>query len=186
MQRDIINAMPPKMDKALEHLEMELRALRTGRASTALVDGLLIEAYGNTQPLKAMATLNTPDAVTIAITPWDKSLLPVIEKVIRETQSLGLNPTNDGSIIRLGIPPMSEERRRDLTKVVGQKAEEARITLRNLRHEGLAEVKKLEREKQATQDDVKWAEAELNKLIEQYQAKVEAIAKAKEQEIMEV
>lgn len=186
MVRDTLDAANPKMDKALVHLEEELKGLRTGRASVALVDGLQVEYFGSMQPLKAVASITTPDAKTIAITPWDRGQLQVIEKAIREAQSLGLNPSNDGATIRLNIPPMTEERRRDITKVLGQKVEECRIALRNIRHEALDEVKKLEKAKQATQDDLKFAETELNKKIDQYQAKIEAISAVKEKEIMEV
>jgi len=186
MQSDLIDAAKTRMDRAIEHLEAELHGLRTGRASTALVDGLQVESYGSLQPLKAVASINVPDARSLAITPWDKSLLPVIEKVIRETPSLGLNPTNDGNVIRLAIPPMTEERRRDLTKVLGQKVEDSRVSLRNARHEALAEAKKQERAGQATQDDLKHLETELTKVIDTYQKRIEAIQVAKAAEIMEI
>lgn len=186
MVRQTLDAANPKMDKALAHLEEELKGLRTGRASVGLVDGIMVDYFGTPQPLKAVASITTPDAKTIAITPWDRGQLQTIEKVMRETQSLGLNPNNDGSTIRLNIPPMTEERRRDILKVLGQKVEECRIALRNIRHEVLDEVKKLEKAKTATQDDVKFAEKELNTKIDQYQAKIEAIQAAKEKEIMEV
>ena len=188
MQHDLVEAAKPRMDRAIEHLESELRGLRTGRASTALVDSLQVESYGSLQPLKAVASITVPDARSLVITPWDKTLLSVIEKVIRETPSLGLNPTNDGNVIRLAIPPMTEERRRDLTKVLGQKIEECRISLRNARHEALAEAKKHERDKQATaaQDDVKATETELNKVLDVYQKQIEAIQIAKTAEIMEI
>src|SRR5206468_6530244 len=130
--------------------------------------------------------ITTPDAKSIAITPWDRSMLQVIEKAIRDDQRLGLNPNNDGSVIRLNIPAMTEDRRRDIIKILGQKVEECRIALRNIRHDALDEVKKMEKSKQATQDDVKFAETELNKKIDQYQAKIETIASAKEKEILEV
>lgn len=186
MVRQALDAANPKMDKALAHFEEELKGLRTGRASIGLVDGIMVDYFGTTQPLKAVASITTPDAKTIAITPWDRGQLQVIEKAIRETQSLGLNPNNDGSTIRLNIPPMTEERRRDILKVLGQKVEECRIALRNIRHDVLDEVKKMEKAKAATQDDVKFAETELNKKIDQYQAKIEVIAASKEKEIMEV
>ena len=186
MVRQTLDAANPKLDKALSHLEEELKGLRTGRASIALVDGIQVEYYGAMQPLKAVASITTPDAKTIAITPWDRGQLQVIEKAIRETQNLGLNPNNDGVTIRLNIPPMTEERRRDILKVLGQKVEDCRIAMRNIRHEILDEVKKMEKAKTATQDDVKFAETELNKKIDQYQAKIEAVQAAKEKEIMEV
>lgn len=186
MVRQIIDNSVPKMDKAIEHLESELASLRTGRASTALVDNLPVEYYGTPQPLKAMATVNTPDAHTIAIMPWDRGAMPIIEKALREHPTLGLNPSNDGQVIRLNIPPMTEDRRRDIIKSLGQKVEECRIALRNIRHEALDEVKKLERDKQATQDDSKFAETEMNKKIDQYQQKIEAIEEAKTKELTEI
>ncbi|HSH31751.1 MAG TPA: ribosome recycling factor [Candidatus Saccharimonadales bacterium] len=186
MVRPLVAAADPKMDKALEHFSEELKGLRTGRASTALVEGLMVESYGQKLPFKQVASINTPDARTIAITPWDRSVLPAIEKVIRETQSLGLNPNNDGATIRLNIPPLTEERRRDLVKALGDKAEACHIALRNIRHDVLGEVKKLEKDKQATQDDVKFAETELNKKIDQYRARIDLIEKAKAAEIMQV
>ncbi|MBW3537962.1 ribosome recycling factor [Candidatus Parcubacteria bacterium] len=186
MVRALVDSANPKMDKALEHLGEELKGLRTGRASTALVGGLMVESYGQMLPLKQVATINTPDARTIAITPWDRSVLPAVEKVIRETQSLGLNPNNDGSTIRLNVPPLTEERRRDLVKNLGEKVEACHITLRNIRHDILNDVKRLEKDKQATQDDVKFAETELNKKIDQYRVKIDAIEKAKAAEIMQV
>ncbi len=186
MVRGIVAGVDPKMTKAIDHLETDLGSLRTGRATTALVETVMVEQYGQLAPLRNVASLSTPDARTIAITPWDKALLQTIEKAIRETQSLGLTPNNDGSVIRLNIPTMTEERRREIVKQLGEKVEQCRVTLRNVRHEALSEIKKLEQSKQATQDDLKWAETELNKKIEAAQVKIEAISGAKQKEIMEV
>jgi ribosome recycling factor len=186
MIRAIVDSANAKMDKAVAHLEEDLKSLRTGRASTALVESIMVDQYGQMTPLKAVATLSTPDAHTIAVTPWDRTTMPSIEKAIRESQSLGLNPSSDGNTIRLNIPPMTEERRKEILKQLGEKVEQANISLRNARHEVLAEAKKLEKDKQATQDDLKFAEAELNKKIDLYKGKIDIIAKAKEQEIMTV
>jgi ribosome recycling factor len=174
------------MEKALEHLQVELNALRTGRASGALVENLVVDYYGQTQPLKAVASIATPDARTIAVTPWDKGALPSIEKAIRENHALGLNPSNDGQVIRLSIPPLTEERRREIVKSLGTKIEDCRISLRSVRHEILGEVKKLEKDKQLTSDDSKFAEAELNKKIDVFQKRIEAIEAAKTAELMAV
>lgn len=176
----------PKMDKAIEHLREDLRSVRTGRASTALVESLIVDVYGQLTPLKQVATLNTPDARTIAITPWDRSNLSQIEKVIRETQSLGLTPNNDGQTIRLNIPSLTEERRREIAKTVGEKVEGCHIALRNIRHEVLDEARRLEKSKTASTDDVKYVESELNKKIDHYRVIIADIQKAKEQEILEV
>ena len=186
MVRNLVEAAQPKMEKALEHLAQELSGLRTGRASTGLVDSLVVEHYGVAQPLKAMASINTPDARTIAITPWDKTALAPIEKAIRESPTLGLNPMNDGVVIRLNIPMLTEDRRREIVKSLGGKVEECRITLRNIRHDVLKEVQKLEKAKEATQDDVKFAEAELNKIIEGFQKRIEELETAKTKELMEI
>jgi ribosome recycling factor len=174
------------MEKAIEHLQSELNALRTGRASTALVDGIMVEYFDAMQPLKAIASISTPDARTIAITPWDKGAMGPIEKAIRETSSLGLTPSNDGQVIRLSIPPLTEERRREIVKSLGSKIEDCRISLRNVRQDTLREVKRLEKDKQVTQDDAKFAEAELNKKIEQFHKRIEEIEAAKTAEIMAI
>jgi ribosome recycling factor len=186
MIRTLVDSAGPKMEKAVNHFGEDLKSLRTGRASTALLDGITIELYGAVQPLKAVASVNTPDARTIAVSPWDKAALPVIEKAIRENQALGLNPSNDGNVVRMSIPPMTEERRKEVVKSLGGKVEECRIALRNIRHEVLGDVKKLEKSKEATADDVKFAEAELNKKIDQFQRKIEELEAAKAKEIMEV
>jgi ribosome recycling factor len=186
MVRAMVDGANPKMDKALEHLAAELNSLRTGRASVGLVDSIVVDYYGAVQPLRSVASINTPDAKTIAITPWDKNALEPIEKAIRENQALGLNPSNDGRVIRLNIPPLTEERRRDIVKSMGAKIEDCRVALRNIRHEVLKDVQKLEKTKEVTQDDVRFAEAELNKKIDQYQKRIEELEAAKAKEIMEV
>lgn len=183
---EVLAQAKPKMDKAVEHLLDELKGLRTGRASTALVEGLSVEQYGQTMNLKQVATLSVPDPRTIQISPWDPTMLPVIEKAIREAQSLGLNPNNDGHAIRINLPPLNEETRKNLVKALGEKLEQCHIALRNIRHELLDQVKKLERDKQATQDDVRHAETELNKRIEEYREQIKGIEDAKTKEIMEV
>lgn len=184
--RGLVASADAKFDKALEHLDSELSSLRTGRASTNLVDGLNVDVYGQPMNLKTIATITTPDAKTIAISPWDKANLQPIEKMLRENSQLGLTPNNDGHTIRLNIPPLTEERRRDIVKSMGNIVESAHIAMRNSRHEILDEVKKREKAKEATQDDVKWAEEELNKKMTIYKAKVAEVEKAKTAEIMTV
>ncbi len=186
MVTGIVKTADPRMVKAIEHFEADLQSLRTGRAQTSLVENLTVEQFGSQQPLKAVASINTPDAQTIAISPWDKTLVAPIEKMIREQQSLGLNPSSDGNIIRLNVPQMTEERRRDIVKDLGSKSEQCNIALRNIRHDILGEVKRLEKDGQATKDDVHFAEQELNKKIDHYKQKLEALAKAKEVEVMTV
>jgi ribosome recycling factor len=182
----LVKSAAPRMDKAAAHLEEDLRSLRTGRATTALVENLTVEQYGAGTPLKAVATITTPDAHTIAISPWDKNLVAPIEKMLRETQSLGLNPSSDGNVVRLSVPPMTEERRREIVKDLGVKVEQSNIALRQIRHDILNEVKKREKDKQATQDDVKYAEGELTKLLASYKQRIDELARAKETAIMTV
>ena len=183
---EIVKAADSRMDKAISHLEEELRSLRAGRAQTALVENLTVENYGNQAPLKTVASINTPDAHTIAISPWDKNLVAPIEKMLRENQSLGLNPSSDGNVVRLNVPPMTEERRREIVKDLGAKLEQCHIALRQIRHDILNDVKKLEKSGSATQDDVKYAETELNKKIDIYRRKIDELAAAKQTEIMTV
>jgi ribosome recycling factor len=183
---DILKQADPKMDKAIEYLREELRSIRTGRASTTLVDSLVVAVYGQPMQLKTIATISTPDARSIQITPWDRGNLQAIEKAIRESQSLGLTPNNDGANIRLNIPAMTEERRHEVVKTLGDKIEQCHIALRNIRHDIVGEVRRLEKDKQATQDDAKYAEEQLNKKIDKYRGIIAEIEQAKTKEIMEV
>lgn len=182
----LIKTAGPRMDKAIDHLQEDLRSLRVGRASTALVENLTVEQYGNPAPLKTVATITTPDAHTIAISPWDKNLVAPIEKMLRENQALGLNPSSDGNVVRLNVPPMTEDRRRDIVKELGAKVERCHISLRQVRHDVLGEVKKREKAGTATQDDAKYAETELNKLIDSCKQRIDTLAAAKETEVMTV
>jgi len=182
----LVKTADGRMDKAIAHLREELRSLRTGRATTALVENLTVEQYGSQTPLKAVATLTTPDAHTIAISPWDKNLVAPIEKLLREDQALGLNPSSDGNVVRLNVPPMTEARRRQIVKDMGAKVEHCHISLRQIRHDILNEVKKREKAGAATQDDVKFAESELNKKIDNYRGQIDTLAAAKQTEIMTV
>lgn len=184
--REVIAAAGPKMEKALAHYGEAVKALRTGRAQAAMLDGVIVEYYGAVQPLRAVAQVSAPDARSLAVTPWDKGALPAVEKAIRDDQSLGLNPMNDGAVIRISIPQLTEERRREIVKALGAKTEECRIALRNVRHEVLNEVKRMEKAKEATTDDVKFAEAELNKKIDQFQKQLLELEAAKTKDIMEV
>jgi ribosome recycling factor len=184
--RTVVEAAGPKMEKALDHYSEAVKSLRTGRAQTAMLDGVIVQYYGVPQPLKSVAQVSAPDARSLAITPWDKGAMPAVEKAIREDQALGLNPMNDGQVIRISIPPLTEERRRDIVKALGAKTEECRIALRNIRHEVLNEVKRLEKAKEATADDVKFTETELNKKIDQFQKRLLELEAAKTNDIMEV
>ncbi len=186
MVTQIVKQAEPRMEKTLAHFEEELRSLRVGRASTALVENLTVEQYGQTMLLKAVATITTPDAHTITISPWDKSLVAGIEKMLRENQALGLNPSSDGTAVRLNVPPMTEERRHDIVKELGAKTEQCHISLRQIRHDILGEVKKLKTAGEATEDDMRYAEQELTRKIDSFNKQADDLARAKEAEIMTV
>ncbi|MEK7143033.1 MAG: ribosome recycling factor, partial [Patescibacteria group bacterium] len=161
------------------------RSLRTGKANTALVENIQISYYGSNLPLKQMANLSAPNPNTIVIQPWDANALGDIELAIRNSQ-IGLNPSNDGRIIRLTLPPMTAERREELVKMIHQMAEECRVVLRNLREDAWREIKKLESQKQITEDDRYRAEKELNQLIEKYNLKINQSIEDKEKDIRTV
>ena len=186
MDNQLLKQAESKFNDAIEHLQNELAGVRSGRASAGLVDSIRAEVYGQSMPLKSIATISTPDAKTIQIQPWDQANLQFIEKAISENQNLGLTPNNDGRIIRISLPPLSEESRAQLTKVVKEKAEAAIVSMRNARHESLNSGKDKEKAKELTQDQVVKLQKDLDKLIEGYQKKVHDIASAKEQELMSV
>ncbi len=174
-----------RMDAALEHLKRELAGLRTGRASLALLDGIKVDYYGTPTPLKQVATLAVPESRLITIQPWEPPLIKEIEKAILAS-GLGLTPSNDGKIIRLPIPQLSEERRKELAKLCKKHGEEAKIAIRNVRREGNEELKHLQKESKLSEDDLRKSEAEVQKLTDQYIHKVDEILKKKEEEIFEV
>lgn len=171
--------------KAIDHLKDEFGKLQIGRASTGLVEGIAVTAYGMTQPMKAVASISTPDARTVQIQPWDKGLLSAIEKAIQESD-ININPTNNGASVILSIPPLTEERRRDLVKVVHRLAEEARISVRNIRHEALASYKRQEHEGEMTEDDRNRSEKKLQEEVEAANETIAELTKAKESAIMTV
>jgi len=183
---DYLKQAEKKFNDSIDHLNGELAGVRSGRASAGLVDTIKVEVYGQSMPLKSVATITTPDAKTIQIQPWDQSNLAFIEKAISENQNLGLNPSNDGRVIRIGIPPLSEETRTQLTKVVKEKAESANISMRNARHEVLNSAKADEKSGNITQDQLVKTQKDLDKLIDDYHKKIQAIVEDKEKEIMSV
>jgi ribosome recycling factor len=170
------------MEKALESSKRELASIRTGKASVSLLDTVKVEAYGQTMPLNQVASVSAPEPRLLTVTPWDKGLTQAIEKGLRESD-LGLNPMTQSGVIRVPIPALNEERRRDLVKVVHKLAEEARIGVRHGRTEGRDKLKKLDK---VSEDDVKHAEKDLQKLHDDYIAKIDDLLKGKEAEIMEV
>jgi ribosome recycling factor len=183
---DYLKQAQQKFNDSIDHLNSELTGVRTGRASAGLVDTIKVEVYGQSMPLKSVATITTPDAKTIQIQPWDQSNLSFIEKAISENQNLGLTPNNDGRVIRVNIPPLNEETRTQLTKVCKEKAESANISMRNARHEVLNSAKADEKSNVITQDQLVKVQKDLDKLIDEYHQKIQKIVEDKEKEIMSV
>jgi len=173
-----------KMQKAIETLIREFAGVRTGRATTALLEGIRVEYYDTPTPVHQVATLAVPDPRTLLIQPWDASLLSKIEKAIQKSD-LGLTPVNDGKVIRLNIPPLTEERRRQLARLVGKLAEETRVAVRNVRREAKERLRAQEKEKKLSEDEAKRGEAELQKLTDRFIERVDELLKKKEQEILE-
>lgn len=172
------------MDKTILHCEAELTKIRAGKASAGMLDGIMVDYYGNPTPLAQVGSINTPDARTLIIQPWEKALLVPIERAIMEA-NIGINPQNDGTIIRLVVPPLTEERRKDLVKKVKEEAERGRITIRNIRKDANEKIKKLKGEG-ISDDEIKTGEAEVQKITDAYIVKVDKHAEAKEKDIMTV
>lgn len=185
------NAAPSKqkltthMDQAVEHLKRDLAGLRTGRASVALLDGVRVDYYGAMTPLKQVSNISTPEARLLTIQPWEPNLIKEIEKALANS-GLGLNPSNDGKMIRVPLPPLTEERRKELTKICKKHGEDTKVQIRGFRRDANEELKKLQKDAKLTEDELRKAEQETQKLTEQYGQKIDDIIKKKEQEIMEV
>lgn len=173
------------MEGAIDALKKEFGSVRTGRASLSLLDGIMVDYYGTLTPLQQLASLSVPESRQIAIQPWEQRIIPEIEKAIMKSD-LGLTPSNDGKFIRIGIPSLTEDRRKQLVKVVRKRAEEAKIAIRNIRRDTNEELKKLEKEKHLSEDDAKKSHDEIQKLTDSYITKVDEVLKHKENEIMEV
>ena len=172
-----------RMNKALDHLDEEFGAVRAGRANPKVLDRITVEYYGSETPLNGVATNSTPDARPLVIQPWDTKLLKDIQKAI-QTSELGINPQNDGRVIRLVFPQLTEDRRKDLVKQVKKYAEEAKVAMRNIRRDGMDYVKKLKKNSEITEDDQKKAEKDLQDLLDKMIKKVDASLAAKEKELM--
>lgn len=185
MLDDLKKQYAQKMDKAVEVLVHAFNSIRTGRASLTLLDGIEVEAYGTRMALNQVASLNTPDARTITIQPFDQNQVPVIEKAIRAS-NLGINPNNDGRIIRLTIPQLTEERRKELVKLAHKYAEEHRVAIRQVRHQFIDDIKKLEKDKAISEDDRHRETEVVQKITDEHIKKLDAELRKKEAEIMEV
>lgn len=180
----VVSEAKTKFGQAVERFKDNLKTLRTGRASAGMLDGVMVEAYGSPMPLKQVATIAVPEATLIQLTPFDPNNLTAIVEAIRNDSSLGLNPTDDGRIIRLPIPPLTEERRRELAKQVGQKQEEAMISLRNVRHEAMDTLNQAKKDKDIGEDEAKRLSHQVDEAMNKARSDIEAAAKAKESEIL--
>jgi ribosome recycling factor len=174
-----------KMARAVEALQHDLGGVRTGRASPALLERVQVDYYGAPTPLNAVATISVPEARLLLIQPWDKKMLPVIEKALQKSD-LGITPSSDGTVLRLAIPPLNEERRRDLVKIVHKRAEEARVAVRNCRREAVDDLRKLERDEHTPEDQVRRAQDRLQKLTDGFISQVDDVSRRKEAEVMEI
>ncbi|MBC8473375.1 MAG: ribosome recycling factor [Candidatus Omnitrophica bacterium] len=173
------------MTRSIEVLKKDFSSIRTGRASLSLLDGILVNYFDTQTPLQQLATLSIPESRQITIQPWDQKIIPDIEKAILKSD-LGLTPSNNGKIIRIMIPPLTEERRKQLVKTVKKKAEESKVAIRNIRRDTNDELKKLEKENHVSEDEAKKLHDEVQKVTDTYIAKVDEVLKHKEKEIMEV
>jgi ribosome recycling factor len=185
MQNEAKKRMSEKMDKAIESLKKDLAAVRTGRASLSIFDHVLVDYFGTPTPINHVATLSVPESRLITIQPWDPKVIVDIERAIQKSD-LGLNPSNDGKIIRIAIPSLTEERRKQIVKQVHKRGEEAKITLRNIRRNGNDEMKKIEKEEHVSEDATKRAIDEIQKITDSFIKNVDEIVSHKETEVMEV
>jgi ribosome recycling factor len=185
MVNEAFKKVDERMKNAAKLFRSDLATIRTGHASPALVEHVKIDYAGVPTPLNQLASISAPEASLLVIQPWDKGCLAEIMKSIQKSE-LGFNPSSDGNIIRIAIPPLSEERRQELIKIVHRHTEERRITIRNLRHEMMNELKQLEKDKTISQDEHKRAQDQLQKITDAFIAEVEKLAKSKEQELLEV
>jgi ribosome recycling factor len=180
-----ISGMRDQMEAAVEAMRREFASLRTGKASPALLDTVRVDAYGAKTPLNQVASVNTPEPRLLVVQPWDKSLMGPIEKAI-QSADLGLNPSNDGNVIRVPIPPLSEERRKDMVRLLHRLAEEGRISVRHARQEANKEIKRLESDHEISEDESRRQLAEVQRLTDEFVARIDELMKTKETEMMEV
>ena len=185
MIKDILKSTTEKMDKAVEHVRAEFTKIRTGKATTNLLDGVKVDYFGTPTPLIQLGNISTPDYHTLTVQPWDKSALSLIEKAI-QAANLGLNPSNDGNIIRVPIPPLNEERRKEIVKLVKKFAEDGKVAVRNVRRDSIEHLKKTEKEEHISEDERKTAETEVQKLTDKHIKSIDDLLASKEKEIMEV
>lgn len=183
--KDVLKDTKDRMQKSVEALKNEFRTLRTGRASAALFEKIKVDYYGQMTPLSQVSNISIPEARLVVIQPWDKNLIGEIEKAIQKSE-LSLNPSNDGKVIRLSIPPLTEQRRKDLVKVAKNTAENGRVAVRNIRRDAIDSLKELEKEKLVSEDERKNGEQEIQKLTDEHVKLIGELLDEKEQDIMEV
>lgn len=182
----VISDTKSKLDGAYTHYQEQLKSLRTGRASASMLDGVMVEAYGQPMPLNQVANVTAPEAQLLQITPFDPNNIQAIASAIRDNPSLGLNPSDDGRVVRVPIPALNEERRREIVKQLGSKHEEAMISLRNIRREALDAIDNAKKDKEIGEDDAKRSAQQIEDAVKATQGQIESASKAKEQEIMTV
>lgn len=185
MIKDIIKNCDTRMLKAVEHLRNELARIRTGKATTALLDGVKVDYYGALTPLSQVGNLSTPDIHTITVQVWDKGAVPMVEKAILNA-NLGLNPMSDGQLVRIPIPQLNEERRKEYVKLCKKYAEDGKVAVRNVRRDSIEELKKAEKAEHVSEDERKHAETEVQKLTDKHIKEIDVLVQQKEKEIMEV
>ena len=182
----VVDEAKKKFAGTIEHYHEQLKSIRTGRANAAMLDGVMVEAYGQQMPLNQVANVIAPEAQLLQITPFDPSNLQAIASAIRDNPSLGLNPSDDGRVVRLPIPPLTEERRRELVKQLSGKQEEAMIAIRNIRHEAMDAIDQAKKEKEIGEDDAKRLGSQVEDVVQKTRVDIEVASKAKEAEIMKV
>ena len=185
MTKEVLDAQEERMKKTLEGLKKDYGTLRAGRAAPSLLDKVMVDYYGTPTPVNQLANVTVPEPRMIMIKPWDKKSLKDIEKAIMKSD-LGLMPNSDGTMIRLAIPQLTQERRKELVKVVSKKAEEAKVAMRNIRRDGNEAIKKLEKNKEITEDDRKEGQEDIQKLLDKYIKLIDSVKATKEKEVMEV
>ncbi|NPV52265.1 MAG: ribosome recycling factor [Firmicutes bacterium] len=185
MTREVLKRTEDRMKGVIEAIKKEFSAIRTGRANPALLDRITVECYGSTLPINQVATISAPEPRLLMVQPWDKSVLSQIEKALLKS-NLGLTPVNDGSVIRLALPQLTEERRRELVRLAKKQAEDMRVAVRNLRREANDQLKAIEKNGEISEDELKRSQDEVQKLTDKYISEIDAFLSAKEKEIMEV
>jgi len=185
MPKTVLADMKSTMEKTLNVLKNEFQKVRTGRASTSILDGVKVDYYGNSSSISQVATLAVPEPRTITIAPWEAKIIPAIEKAILNA-NIGLTPSNDGKVIRLNLPPLTEERRKEIVKELKKKAEDDKVALRNIRRDAIDRLKKLEKDKQVTEDELKRYEKEVQDTTKSFEARIDEAVLHKEKEVLEV